>query len=207
MNWREHFTKKADIVKIQGWINKIRTMNNAISFDADNHKYRYMGNDMISVSERLEYITPDMQRMMHTEVMKNAAERGTAVHYFTEQHDKGVEKIDLDKAHEDLKPYLRAYLNYLVEHAPMFIGVEMKVAVKQWLTCGTIDRVYVKQTKNGKLSLGIMDIKTGGPNDKHAFQIFQYAQMLKKVTRYRGVIEKTIVYIKGNGQFEVRRIM
>ena len=127
-----------------------------IQFDEEKHEYSVDGVKVPSVSEILAPLSADRYSQIDKFVLKNAAERGTAVHAATRAIDYGF------APEEDfsISAYLKAYYMFLREVNPEWEMIErvvgyVRVPGETPLYAGTIDR-YGKI--DGKPC--VVDIKT-----------------------------------------------
>lgn len=199
---------KAELTTFNKWNQLIGENNGKITFDEELHKYTYEGQEMKSVSYRCEYVKSKFfLNNGDSQVVEDAKMRGTAVHKITELMDTGnteeLKTINVD--HPDLKGYVDAYKSFLEkENFGDILWVEQRICVPAWETAGTIDRVYLHRTKEKKLRLVIVDIKTGAQKDSDFLQLWNYGIMLKKVLRIQSVPLKKLLYLKKNGSYKIK---
>ncbi len=136
-----------------------------IDFNEDKHEYSVGGVVIPSVSEILAPLSADRYSQIDKFVLKNAAERGTAVHAATRAIDYGF------APEEDfsISAYLKAYYMFLREVKPEWEMIEQIVWYCRYLGdtplyAGTVDR-YGKI--DGKPC--VVDIKTYASLSTDAF--------------------------------------
>lgn len=112
-----------------------------IDFNEEKHEYSVGGVKVPSVSEILAPISADRYSQIDKFVLKNAAERGTAVHAATRAIDYGF------APEEDfsISAYLKAYYMFLREVKPEWEMIEQIVWYSRYLGdtplyAGTVDR-------------------------------------------------------------------
>ena len=119
-----------------------------IEFDEETHTYIFNGNILKSVTQLLaeKGISPSYDHV-DEEIVKKAAEKGTAIH-------KLIENWIKSGAGEE-NPYLDNFIDYLDKNNLIVVGSEVKVANDK--LGGTIDLILYN-TKTGEYY--IVDIKT-----------------------------------------------
>lgn len=127
-----------------------------IEFNAETHTYTVDGKKFPSVTEIVGVLSADTMGQIDKSTLDYAAARGTAVHEATEALDFGAE-AEVDAETEG---YVKAYLDFLNDYHPNWMGIEEIVANADQEYCGTIDRHgYFGSTPV------VLDIKTtGSPN-------------------------------------------
>lgn len=136
-----------------------------VTFDEDAHRYTTANGVIIpSVTTLMKPLTEKAYRSIDREVLRVAAELGTAVHECTEFFDCG--DLDEDSVLPEWTPYLEAYQKFLADYKSEHIAVEQKLACESW--SGTIDRVSTIGN-----DLWIIDLKT--TSSIHAFAGIQLA--------------------------------
>ena len=127
-----------------------------IQFDPDTHTYTVDGERFPSVTEIVGVLSADSLAKIDRATLDYAAARGTAVHEATESIDMGAEaEVDAET-----EPYVQAYMDFLNDYLPNWMGIEDIVANTDQEYCGTVDRHgYFGNTPV------VLDIKTtGSPN-------------------------------------------
>lgn len=123
-----------------------------VRFHESEHAYIDATSEQIpSVTSLMKPITNKAYQTINQEILRSAAELGTAVHTCTEFFDSG----DLDEASVDADwlPYLNAYKRFISEFQPKIVAIEQRLACQKW--SGTIDRVVELNDE-----VWIVDIKT-----------------------------------------------
>ena len=122
------------------------------SFDEEKHVYtNASGQKLPSVSS---IIFPMSQRVYGTidrDILRAAADFGTAVHQCTEFLDQDV--LDVDSVEPEWRPYLDAYELFKAERKPTICEIEWRLACEKF--AGTIDRLMTIDDQ-----LWIVDLKT-----------------------------------------------
>jgi hypothetical protein len=127
-----------------------------LTFDPHGHEYRWNG-----------YVTPSVTTILDdlgfypSQYYRNATARdaGTAIHRMCELWDHG--RLVRERTHPDLLEYLdKAYLPWLEEYRPEFLGIEERLYSEAHDFAGTLDRRC-----RFKFGYAIVDLKrtTGDP--------------------------------------------
>lgn len=119
-----------------------------------------------------------------------ACARGHRVHEITEQIDRN-EPFVVEPAYAG---YIEAYLSFLAIVRPAYRDVELEVQSAQWELGGRIDRVV--ESIWGEA--GILDIKTGDPQEWHKQQLAAYNAMHPTGARWG-------LYLTKTGRYYLRR--
>lgn len=122
-----------------------------IRFDPDTHSYWNGDTRVPSVTQILSPLT----NLGHIPkaILQRAADRGTAVHKATELFDLGM--LDHTSISDEVKPYLDAWIRFLLDHKGDPIDIEQLVYHDGLAYAGTLDR---RMLVDGVES--IVDIKT-----------------------------------------------
>ena len=145
---------------------------NKLIFDERSHTYRLDGQTLISVTQVLKPISELEYGEIREDVLENAAERGTAIHFALELYNEfGVEEID-----EEYRGYLEAYKSFLRTYHYQPIHNERQV-VSELGYAGTVDCVA---KVNGIVT--VVDYKTTSKLNprKVGLQLAAYRQALKE---------------------------
>lgn len=128
-----------------------------IVFDAEKHQYQVDGKLIPSVTEILSVLSFDTMGQISKEILDYAARRGTAIHEATEAIDMGAEaEVDAET-----EPYVCAYMNFLADYRPNWMGIEEIVYNPDQGYAGTVDRFgYFGTTPV------VLDIKTNSSPNK-----------------------------------------
>ena len=152
-------------------------------------RYRIGGRPHISVTQVLGLAG----RIDSTWFTPEAAERGSCVHRWTEQLDRGEDPQPLP---DDWMGYAEAYVAFLHTVKPVWApdGIERAVCRSDWGLAGRIDRVALDV--HGRP--GIVDIKTGGKSPWHTHQLSAYNAMLPTGCRWT-------VHLSREGKYQLVR--
>lgn len=145
---------------------------NKLTFDERTHTYQLDGQALISVTQVLKPISELEYGEIREDVLENAAERGTAIHFALELYNEfGVEEID-----EEYRGYLEAYKSFLQTYHYQPIHNERQV-VSELGYAGTVDCVA---KVNGIVT--VVDYKTTSKLNprKVGLQLAAYRQALKE---------------------------
>jgi len=151
-----------------------------IEFDETTHTYIVDGVVTPSVSEIMKPLSNHYYKEINDDILKMAADRGSAIHKATEFLD-----MDLDFEIKDTwKGYIEQYKLFKERYNPIFEGIEQQKTNGQY--CGTVDRVCVIEGLKW-----LLDIKTSARiNTKLvAVQLAGYKNLMidEKIDKY-GVI-------------------
>lgn len=110
-----------------------------LTFDEKYHIYKLDGVKIPSVSTIMKPLSEAMYGTVDQEVLKKAAERGTAVHNAIENYILfGIS--DIPEEHE---PYFEAFKDWWKENKPEVLGTETRVYHKAFRYAGTSDLLAV----------------------------------------------------------------
>lgn len=106
-------------------------------FEETAHAYCYQGRKLPSVTQILKPISEPFYRMIDPVTLKNAADRGSAIHECLEY----LVQDDLEESSilPDWVPYIDAFKAFCQAFNPVFISTELKLACPDF--AGTIDVV------------------------------------------------------------------
>lgn len=119
-------------------------------FYDDTHRYVVDGEEVPSVSELTRFLSRELYNNTPQYAMDGAAQRGTKTHKATE----ALDKFGLVECEDDLVPYVRAYVDFVKNHSPVWDKIEWPVCYEKRYA-GTVDRYGTI----GSIP-GIVDIKT-----------------------------------------------
>jgi len=145
---------------------------NKLTFDERTHTYQLDGQALISVTQVLKPISELEYGEIREDVLENAANRGTAIHFAIELYNEyGIEEID-----EEYRGYLEAYKSFLQTYHYQPIHNERQV-VSELGYAGTVDCVA---KVNGIVT--VVDYKTTSKLNprKVGLQLAAYRQALKE---------------------------
>ena len=122
-----------------------------LTFDEETHTYTSNGSVIPSVTQIMRPLTEAAYGAIPKDVLRRAAEFGTAVHACTEYLDSG--DLDWDSVDPEWLPYVNAYVKFKEDVNPKIISAEVRIAGERF--AGTIDRIAEVRGE-----LWIIDIKT-----------------------------------------------
>lgn len=124
-----------------------------IQFDPETHTYTDGDTIVPSVTTMVGVLSADTLAKIDKATLDYASARGTAVHEATEAIDMGAE-AEVDP---ETEPYVRAYMDFLADYRPNWMGIEEIVYNRDQCYAGTVDRHgYFGSTPV------VLDIKTTG---------------------------------------------
>lgn len=104
-----------------------------------------------------------------------AAERGAAVHYLSEDYDKGnLTESEIANISTEYLPYFNAYRQFKIDHKVKIISTEQRLYHPVFLFAGTLDRIV--KMDGGKDEI-ILDLKTGAEEKSYAMQLAAYEEL------------------------------
>ncbi len=119
--------------------------------------------------------------------------RGTLVHHLTEQLDRCEPMDEIPAA---LEPYMDAYWSFKQVCRPVYSDIELELQDSAMGLGGRLDRILVSLFD--ELRPGILDIKTGPPEEWHARQLAAYNRMLPTGDRWG-------LYLQKNGRYRLKQ--
>lgn len=165
-----------------------------LRFVPEEHRYFLGDKELPSVSRILKAVFPkEFERVIDPWY----AERGTAVHEATRLHDQGV--LDETTVDQEVMPYLSAYRKFLSETGFKPIHIESSLSSEIHGFAGTPDRVG---DLNGRRVL--IDLKSGGPQWWHKYQLAGYAVLCQEVYREEHIEDRFGLYLKSNGTYKLK---
>lgn len=168
-------------------------LSNRVTFIEEPHAYHWEDGAPVacSVTEALK-ITGYLDPSHYTDFGR---QRGSYVHQMLEWHDRGELAEDtLDPA---LVPYLKAYGNFMAQHAVAWDSIELRLGDRARNVAGTLDRIG---------AFGLLDIKSGGSEPWHALQTACYALLAQTnglILSARRV-KRWGLYLTSNGKYDLR---
>lgn len=128
-----------------------------INFNAETHTYMDGDKKVPSVTTIVGVLSADSLAQIDKATLDYASARGTAVHEATEAIDMGAEaEVDAET-----EPYVQAYLDFLNDYRPNWMGIEEIVYNVEQCYAGTVDRHgYFGSTPV------VLDIKTNSSPSK-----------------------------------------
>lgn len=144
-----------------------------VRFNKENHTYEDDLGPLVAVSSVTKSLSAFAFGSIDPDVLRNAANRGTAVHSLCELWDNG--ELDMDKVDPELMPYLEAWINFVEQTNFKVIQMEQIVSDRNLRFAGRLDR-----TGSIGSSKYVLDIKTGTvPTPAWGVQIAAYKSCLE----------------------------
>ena len=106
-------------------------------FEDEKHAYCYQGRKLPSVTQILKPVTEPFYRLIDPVTLRNAADRGRAVHECLEFYVQ--DDLDESSILPEWVPYLDAFKTFCATFKPKFLATEQKLACSEF--AGTIDVV------------------------------------------------------------------
>ena len=161
-------------------------------FDEERHEYTVEGRKVPSVSRLLEPLTSAVYGSIDPEVLRNAAEFGTAVHACTEFLDEG--DLDEGSIEPEWTPYVEAYKRWKEAVHPEILAIELRLGCSKY--AGTIDRIC---RINGEL--WVIDLKTTSQVHPHVgVQLAAYAALAER--KFGASYRRAALQLRGDGTFK-----
>lgn len=166
-----------------------------LAFDPDTHSYTVDGVALPSVTQVLAPLYDF--RYVDRDVLKAAADFGTAVHRMCELHD--VDDLVEDSVDPALEPYLVAWQRFLRETRAEVLQVEQRYHHPLLRFAGTLDRLL---KIDGAPVL--VDIKTvSSLSAAVGVQLAAYEHLLAENTPHQGV-RRAAVRLCGDGTYRLK---
>lgn len=163
------------------------------AFDESKHVYTVGGAQVPSVSRILRPLTADVYGEIDRDILRKAAEFGTAVHACTELLD--LNDLDESSVEAEWRPYVDAYVKWKETAQPEVLHIEDRLACSKY--AGTLDRIV---RINGEL--WVIDLKTTSLIHKHVgVQLAAYAALAEKF--YGGTYRRAALQLREDGAFKV----
>lgn len=168
------------------------------TFCEETHTYTTAeGRRLPSVSRVIRPLTEAVYGSIDPEVLRRAADFGTAVHACTEYLDQG--ELDDESIEPEWAPYVDAYRAFLVDFKPNYLGIELRLACEKY--AGTLDR-YAEIDGD----LWIIDLKTTSSIHPHVgVQLAGYDGLLR--VNYPHLKDKSIrlaaLQLRGDGTYRL----
>lgn len=164
----------------------------SLTFDAATHTYRFNGVVVPSVTQALKAAGIIDYSMIPQDILRFAAQRGTAVHRACELYD--LDTLDESTLDLEVGAYLKGYKAFLRDTGFQPARIEQRVYHPQHKYAGTLDRTG---SLGGQLAL--VDFKTGVMLDGHRAQLAAYAMALPMPRRYR----RFGLQLKADGSYKI----
>ncbi|MPN48564.1 hypothetical protein SDC9_196174 [bioreactor metagenome] len=120
----------------------------------------------------MRFMSKELYDGIPSEILANAAERGTRVHSLTEDFDR----YGFYEADEETTGYLIAYEKFIYDYQPEWIGIEERHYHKNLFYAGTVDRVGYLTPKDNSGGVDIVDLK--------ATRVFHPVMLKTQVSAY-----------------------
>ena len=162
-------------------------------FEEERHLYLVNGVQIPSVSALMRPLTDLVYGPIDKEVLRAAAEFGTAVHACTEFDDEGA--LDPASVEPEWQPYLDAYRKWRADTRPEILHIEDRLGCSKY--AGTLDRIC---RINGQL--WVVDLKTTSAIHPHVgVQLAAYVALAEKF--YGGTYRRAALQLRGDGTYKV----
>lgn len=162
-------------------------------FEEERHLYVVNGVQIPSVSALMRPLTELVYGPIDKEVLRAAAEFGTAVHACTEFDDEGA--LDPASVEPEWQPYLDAYRQWRADTRPEILHIEDRLGCSKY--AGTLDRIC---RINGQL--WVVDLKTTSAIHAHVgVQLAAYVALAEKF--YGGTYRRAALQLRGDGTYKV----
>jgi hypothetical protein len=142
-----------------------------LEFDPGPHVYRYMGQEVPSVTQILKVTGAIRGFYRGTE----ARDRGIAIHEATELMD--TIGVPVDAFQMDIRPWLVAWQEFTASTGVEIVSIECPVCHLRAGYAGTADRLI-----NYNNRLAVLDIKTGSKAAWHRLQAAAYAEAIESTS-------------------------
>lgn len=173
-----------------------------VILNEDTHTYTVDGVELPSATTILRFIRADLGTV-NPSVLAMAAERGKAVHAACEMIDYGGDPEII----EGTEGYLMAYLRFLRDHRPEWVGIESPVCSPGRGFAGTIDRwgfMWDGEDPAITEEPTVLDLKTVGSPTRETYislcaQTAAYAYCLG----YNEGCRRYGLFLKANGDYRL----
>lgn len=162
-----------------------------LTYDDRLHVYVLDGTRIPSVTQALKLAGLIDARFYTPE----AAARGTAVHALCQYADGGGMPIAWSDVPYGVEAYAEAYDAFRFDTRIEYAGIEKMNAHPDGSYAGRCDRDVLRSTFGGR---GKLEIKTGGEEEWHGYQLALYQLMDPQGERWA-------VYLQANGRYRLRR--
>lgn len=163
-------------------------------FDEALHAYTVNGAGVPSVTQLMQPLTSCVYGSINADVLRAAAEFGTAVHACTELLDE--DDLDPESVEPDWMPYLDAYKAWKADVSPVIDAIELRLGCSRY--CGTIDRLCIIAGEPW-----VVDLKTTSTLHEHVgVQLAAYEALAARKfgQRYR----RAALQLRGDGTYRFR---
>jgi len=126
--------------------------------------------------------------------------RGHAVHRAAELVDQA--RLDPGSVDDQIRGYLDAYEQFLVDHCPEWIEIERVVYSRDYGYTGTLDRVGRLHIHGTRSELpALVDLKTGSRQPTVSLQLAAYAQAYREETDQ--LCSRYALYLQPTGRYRL----
>lgn len=162
------------------------------TFDAETHTYTINGRVVPGVTEILG--DTGLRELFFD--AEHAADKGTKVHLACHYEKKGtLNPATVSKA---IQPYVHAFQQWMFDCRAETIESEYMI-FNEPLQYGTILDGLHEFEFMGELVKGIVEIKSGQPQDSDCLQTAGQLMALDTVPRWKGINRRFVLYLKDNG--------
>lgn len=169
---------------------------NELAFDEATHTYSLNGYLLSSVTQIMKPLSSAEYKGIDESVLRNAAERGSAVHEAIEVKIK----YDFDDCPTEYSAYYDAFRKFAADYSPEWLHSEMRTYHRQLMYAGTVDLIC---RIGGETFL--VDFKTTSKINHMLtrVQLEAYAQALNSFGI--NVDRKAILQLKKDGKYSFER--
>ena len=171
-------------------------IQNELAFDEATHRYSLNGYILPSVTQIMKPLSSAEYKDINESVLRNAAERGSAVHEAIEHKIK----YDFDDCPAEYEAYFNAFKNFARDYSPEWLHSEMRTYHRQLMYAGTVDLIC----KIGGETF-LVDFKTTSKINHMLtrVQLEAYAQALSSFEI--DVDRKAILHLRKDGKYSFER--
>lgn len=167
-----------------------------LTFEKENHIYRWNGQAVPSVSEIIRPII-QYSGSIPDGVLEAAADRGHEIHQACEDIDKG-EFYD-PKEHDS---YVEAYQEWKRSLECSFVQIESPLYSEFYGYAGTPDRIAMIKDRPV-----VIDIKSTVKIEKHSLvQLTAYSELFREFAKLKSKPDGYILQLKKNGSFKFEKV-
>lgn len=176
-------------------------MTDLFEFNEEKHEYRLNGKKLPSVTEVCSMINGD-KFAINESVLRQAQQRGTAVHELTAMFDNEIADLEIDP---EIEGYFRAWQSFCRDYQPEWLFVERMVYSQEMSVAGTIDRLGIIDDIPV-----IVDIKTTASMDRTSIaslllQLSGYWAILNVMEEKYDLTNSMGVQLMKDGSYKVYR--
>lgn len=175
-----------------------------VEFDPEMHIYRIDGHAVPSVSDILAHVTADYYAGVDPQLMREAAERGTATHLAVQLLNEGT--LDESTVDPAVKPYLDAYRVFRAQTGFIPDYAEIRLGHERMRFAGTPDMIgMIGYGRRQKPVRAVIDIKTTVqllPTVGLQLAGYQILWNFNQIDPRRFVTQRYALQLKANGQYD-----